>query len=134
VNLVLLLAGAGVTFVLDRFTKTLIARRPRPGPGPRYAGLNIRLVEHRYGHATAGLALVLLSIMVAVVCAARAGLLFHTPAARVAIGAALGGAASNLYDRLTRGAVLDFIDLGWWPVFNLADVAITCGVITALLV
>jgi signal peptidase II len=25
------------------------------------------------------------------------------------------------------GAVVDFVDLQWWPVFNLADVAITCG-------
>jgi signal peptidase II len=44
---------------------------------------------------------------------------------------ALGGAVSNIYDQLSRGAVLDFLDLGWWPVFNLADVAITLGVATA---
>jgi len=50
----------------------------------------------------------------------------------VGLGAALGGAASNLYDRLRRGAVIDFLDVGWWPVFNLADVAITLGTITAL--
>jgi signal peptidase II len=48
----------------------------------------------------------------------------------VALGLVLGGAAGNLTDRLVRhhgGAVVDFIDLRWWPVFNVADAAITCG-------
>ena len=36
-------------------------------------------------------------------------------------------AVSNIHDQLSRGAVLDFLELGWWPVFNLADVAITLG-------
>ena len=46
-------------------------------------------------------------------------------------GAALGGAAGNLLDILRRRAVTDFIDLGWWPVFNLADVGIVCGLLVA---
>ncbi len=45
---------------------------------------------------------------------------------------ALGGATSNLLDRVGRGAVVDFIALGWWPAFNLADVAIVAGVAVAL--
>jgi signal peptidase II len=44
------------------------------------------------------------------------------------IGAALGGAAGNLADRLRHGAVVDFIAIGRWPVFNLADAAIVVGV------
>jgi len=41
----------------------------------------------------------------------------------------LGGAAGNLVDRLRYdGAVLDFIDLPWWPAFNLADAFIVAGV------
>ena len=39
----------------------------------------------------------------------------------------LGGAIGNLIDRLRRGDVTDFIDLRWWPVFNVADTAITIG-------
>jgi len=39
-----------------------------------------------------------------------------------------GGVAGNLLDRLRWGAVVDFIDLGFWPAFNLADVALVCGV------
>ena len=50
-----------------------------------------------------------------------------TAMARVAMGAALGGAAGNLYDILSSHSVRDYIDLGWWPVFNLADVAILGG-------
>jgi signal peptidase II len=50
----------------------------------------------------------------------------------VALGLVVGGALGNLADRLFRGhggAVVDFVDLQWWPVFNLADAAITCGVV-----
>lgn len=47
----------------------------------------------------------------------------------LALGLALGGAAGNLVDRLYRGAVLDFLDVRVWPVFNLADVAIVLGAV-----
>ena len=50
----------------------------------------------------------------------------------LALGAVAGGAAGNILDRLTRGAVVDFLDFhigGWhWYAFNLADSAITVGV------
>lgn len=42
-------------------------------------------------------------------------------------GLLLGGSVSNLVDRLLRGHVTDYIELGLWPAFNLADVAIVCG-------
>ena len=62
----------------------------------------------------------------------------------VLIGVVMGGALGNIVDRLTRvgevnpftgeeavgfmsGAVVDFIDLQWWPVFNIADAAVVCG-------
>lgn len=50
-----------------------------------------------------------------------------------AYGLVSGGAVGNLVDRLVRspgfpsGSVVDFLDLGWWPVFNLADVGIVTG-------
>ena len=47
---------------------------------------------------------------------------------RLAIGLQLGGAVGNLLDRIRAGAVVDFIDVGWWPVFNLADSAIVVGI------
>jgi signal peptidase II len=44
---------------------------------------------------------------------------------------ALGAAAGNLADILRLGYVLDFVDLGWWPVFNLADIGIVTGLLLA---
>lgn len=49
---------------------------------------------------------------------------FPSPAAA---GLLLGGAVANLGDRLLGGSVVDFLDAGWWPSFNLADVALTIG-------
>jgi len=46
----------------------------------------------------------------------------------VALALVLGGAAGNVIDRLRLGYVVDFIDVRVWPVFNLADSAITIGV------
>ena len=41
----------------------------------------------------------------------------------------LGGAIGNLIDRLAHGFVIDFVDLGRWPIFNVADSSITIGFI-----
>ena len=51
----------------------------------------------------------------------------------VAVGMVVGGAIGNLADRLfrgdawLRGHVVDFIDLQWWPIFNVADMGVTVG-------
>ena len=47
----------------------------------------------------------------------------------LAIGLQLGGAIGNILDRLQHGFVIDFIDFRYWPTFNVADSAITIGVI-----
>src|SRR5206468_4077879 len=80
----------------------------------------------------AGLLLHWLAALAAIVAAASWGGLFPSVPARAGACAAMAGAGSNLYDRLRRGAIVDFIDLGWWPVFNLADVAITLGILSAI--
>jgi signal peptidase II len=49
-------------------------------------------------------------------------------------GMLLGGAAGNLIDRLRIGSVTDFIKLPHWPAFNLADIAITVGVLALVYV
>jgi signal peptidase II len=55
--------------------------------------------------------------------------------AQCAFGLVIGGAIGNVVDRLfrddawMRGAVVDFIDLQWWPVFNVADMGVTVGAI-----
>jgi len=61
------------------------------------------------------------------------------------LGAIAGGAIGNVLDRVfrsnptgtsgfMRGAVIDFIDLRWWPVFNIADMAVVCGAILMVLI
>lgn len=57
--------------------------------------------------------------------------------ARAGVVVALGGATANLVDRLARGRIVDFIEIGPWPVFNLADAGIVAGIgltLVALLV
>jgi signal peptidase II len=75
--------------------------------------------------------LALLIIAVLAVVARRS-----KPFDRHAMSAIIGGALGNLADRFFRGSVTDFIDVhaaGWhWPSFNLADVAITLGVVGLL--
>jgi signal peptidase II len=54
-------------------------------------------------------------------------------AGTIAVGLVIGGAAGNVVDRLfrspgwLRGEVIDFIDFQWWPIFNVADMAISIG-------
>jgi signal peptidase II len=59
---------------------------------------------------------------------------------RIGVGLVLGGAFGNLADRLLRegsgflgGAVVDFVDLPWWPVFNVADAAVCVGAVLLVL-
>jgi len=51
---------------------------------------------------------------------------------KASLGLQLGGAVGNLVDRLRYGEVTDFLDVGFWPVFNLADSAIVIGVMLLL--
>jgi len=58
------------------------------------------------------------------------------PVIAVALALLVGGAAGNLVDRLFRGndgAVIDFIDPQWFPVFNVADIALTVGSILLIM-
>ena len=75
--------------------------------------------------------------VVAVIVAAvllRRGTLAPERRTSIALGSMAGGALGNLVDRLTRdgdgflgGAVVDFIDVQWWPVWNVADMGIVIG-------
>ena len=62
----------------------------------------------------------------------------HGQWASIGLGGIIGGALGNLADRVFRGAawgrgaVVDFIDLQWWPIFNVADAFITVGLVVVL--
>lgn len=58
--------------------------------------------------------------------------IFKDKTKSVAFALIAGGALGNLIDRLAFGAVTDFIDLGWWPVFNIADSALTIAAVILL--
>jgi signal peptidase II len=84
--------------------------------------------------STGVLVLIAVVVLVLLVGVGRTGIT-ATPQA-VAAGLVLGGALGNLADRLFRhhaGAVIDFVDFQWWPVFNAADAAITCGAILLII-
>jgi signal peptidase II len=80
------------------------------------------------------------ALLVAFAVAALAALLVFfarhrdRPLVWLPTGLLIGGALGNLIDRTFEGAVTDFIDLPLWPAFNVADVAITFGVLTLLYV
>jgi signal peptidase II len=108
---------------------------------------SIGLDEHR--HVAPGIELVHLNnsgvafsalsgagwVVPAVIAVAIAALLVYfvrnttRPGVWLACGLLLGGAAGNAIDRIVRGSVTDFVKLPHWPAFNVADSAITVGVI-----
>ena len=53
---------------------------------------------------------------------------------RIALSAILGGAIGNLIDRILYGKVVDFIEIGPWPIFNFADVAVTFGMLLLIFI
>jgi signal peptidase II len=75
-----------------------------------------------------GVVIVLTTIAVAwmLLFFARSGA--RHPVIPAALGLLIGGSVSNLLDRIRLGHVTDFLDVGWWPAFNLADSFIVLGV------
>jgi signal peptidase II len=125
-----------IAFLVDQWAKKA-ARLHAGGGGLAWGSLvRIRCVANR-NHAfargpRARAALIWCAALVAAIVAFRAGPWLHGRGAVVGLSLAFGGAASNALDILRWRAVVDFIDLGWWPVFNLADVAIVAGLAVAV--
>jgi signal peptidase II len=80
-----------------------------------------------------GIGPIIAVVGVIVVAYLLVGLRRDTKPGAVLVGMVAGGAAGNIVDRLfrgdgwLRGAVVDFVDLQWWPIFNIADAAIVLG-------
>lgn len=111
---------------------SMLANGPIDLPGP----LDLRLV-HNSGVAFGAGAELPVNLVISVTAAVTillALMLWRGQIHPVAGGFILGGAVANIVDRIGDGVVVDMFDLGWWPTFNLADVWITFGVTTALLV
>jgi len=134
------LAGAlGVLVVaLDQVTKAVVEANLVPGEQVDLLGpLSLTLSHNRgvaFGLAGGGggalVALTLLALVVVGVLFARNP---TRPGIWVAMGLLAGGAVGNLVDRVRQGEVTDFVSVGAWPAFNLADAAITVGVVLLVL-
>lgn len=57
---------------------------------------------------------------------------FRARGSSIVLAAVLGGAVGNLIDRIRLGAVVDFVKVGWWPAFNVADASIVCAVLACI--
>jgi signal peptidase II len=79
------------------------------------------------GRGLVAAALASLALLALVVGYVKAG--SGSAVRQVGAGLVVGGAVGNLLDRLRLGYVVDFIDLGPWPTFNVADAAVTVGVV-----
>ncbi|NLE81069.1 MAG: signal peptidase II [Rhodococcus sp.] len=135
----LLLVGAAI-LVFDLVTKIIAVANIEPGVPVWLVGdiVSLRLVRNpgaAFSMAT-GMTWLLTLVAVAVVIAVvRIGRTLHSWWWAFGLGLVLGGALGNLIDRFFRspgflqGHVVDFVSIGWWPVFNVADSAIVCGAI-----
>ncbi len=120
--------------VADQVAKAAIEARLVPGEDVDVLGpLGLTLSHNRgvaFGLAGgAGAPLVLITLAALGVVAYLFARNPTRPGMWVATGLLAGGAIGNLVDRVRADAVTDFVDLPLWPPFNLADVAITAGVL-----
>jgi signal peptidase II len=120
---------------LDQFTKALalaqlVPHRPVPLLGKVVQLSLVHNPGSAFGLVQAGWLLILVGTACAVIIPTIVALRPDLPRPQVVLLAAIwGGSLGNLLDRLRTGGVTDFIDLGFWPVFNVADIAITLGVV-----
>jgi signal peptidase II len=111
---------------LDRVTKEIAMRTLADRRGVlRLVTVGRPLLPHGSRRALFGIWVVATACAVgAVLCAPP---LRDNAFISAGLAIALAGAAGNLIDRFVRGAVVDFIAIGRWPAFNIADVAIVGG-------
>ncbi len=136
----LLLAVAAVVLGLDIVTKVLAVKLLVPGePVPIFGDTVTWTLVRNSGAAfsmatgyTWVLTLVAMSVVVGILWMGRR---LVSPWWALGLGMILGGALGNLVDRFfrspgpLRGHVVDFLSIGWWPVFNVADPAVVGGAI-----
>ena len=122
-----------LVILIDQLGKYIVVRRVGLGGSIRVGSLlRIQVAANQVEGASrrrwAGHAL-LLALIVAIVVYLNVHTHFlQKDLAQIGLGGAIGGAASNLFDRVWRFRVIDFIDFGFWPPFNFADVTIVLGV------
>lgn len=134
------LAAVVVVLVLDQLTKSWAVRALDDGPIDLFWTLRFKLhfnsgLAFSQGQGLGGVQAVLAAVVATVlaVIARRS-----PPGMAFGLGIVAGGALGNAVDRVFRGdgfldgAVVDFVDLQWWPIFNVADMALTVGGVALL--
>jgi signal peptidase II len=134
----LLLTIAAAVLLLDIVTKVLAVRFLVPGQPVSIIGDTVTWTLVRNSGAAFSMAtgytwmltLVAMGVVVGIIWMGRR---LVSPWWAVGLGMILGGALGNLVDRFfrapgpLRGHVVDFLSIGWWPVFNVADPAVVGG-------
>ena len=122
--------------VADQVSKWAVLKAIPPGGSVPVLGRFLSLTHTQNSGGAFSLFQAKNGWFIAIAIAAMAALLYayHKSPRRdlyisAAIALALGGAIGNLIDRVFRHAVIDFFDVHFWPVFNVADSAITVGII-----
>lgn len=128
---------------LDQLTKSLVASSLAQGESIRVLGDVLRISHIRNSGAAFGLlrgfgGLLALAALAGVVAFAAVVVRRPDPLTGVAASLVAAGATGNLIDRLVRGpfgrgTVVDFVDLRFWPAFNVADSAVVIGALLMIL-
>lgn len=137
-NRLLLLSVAAAVLLADQLTKLWALRELAGGSIDLFWTIRLRLVFNQGTAFGLGSSLApVITVAAVVVSLLLLRLTWSTTRRSVALlaGLVFGGALGNLGDRAFRGdgffggSVVDFVDPQWWPVFNVADAAISVGVV-----
>jgi signal peptidase II len=130
-----LFAAAAFTLAVDQVAKAAARSGLAPNtPIPLIRNwVQLTLIHNAgsaFGLISSGWVLIAIgaAVCLAVVVYVTVGRGLEAAGRAVPLGLVLGGSLGNLVDRIRTGGVTDFIDLRVWPVFNVADIAITVGI------
>jgi len=127
-------------FAADRVTKTLVLANVPEGTERQVLPFvwitNAHNAGAAFGVAQGGQLLLVFLLGSTAVAIGLVYYVIRTPisiAVGALLGLILGGTVGNLYERVFLHTVTDFVALHWWPVFNVADSAVSVGVALLLL-
>ena len=130
----------GVLFLIEILTGIALAMAYSPSVTDAWGSVYMIQHEMTLGWLVRGVHAFTSSALVVVAVLVRLAAVSSDRMTRVVVGAVVGGAVGNLVDRAFRadgglfsGAVVDMVDLQWWPVFNLADAVIVVGGVVVVL-
>lgn len=125
-------------FALDRLTKSLVAAEVPKGTEVAAIGHLVGIANVHNSGAAFGVAPAAAGIFLVASVVVAIGLVVYvarnqgTTWTDAVLGLILGGTLGNGFERVAYGTVTDFIDVHFWPVFNVADSAISLGVVALI--